>query len=207
VPPPHRSTTGDADEPDHPTAAEPPRGLRQRWRRLPHRTRNLVEWIVVVAGAITVALVLRLTLVGVFSIPSESMAPTLEVGDRIVVNQLADSIDDLDRGDIVVFERPDTLASGEEHLVKRIIGFPGETVEAHEGHVWIDGEELDEPWLPPGVGTDDFAAVEVPEGRLWMMGDNRSGSTDSRVFGPIDGSTVVGRVIFRFWPVTRLGGP
>ncbi|MEO6121341.1 MAG: signal peptidase I [Acidimicrobiales bacterium] len=87
-----------------------------------------------------------------------------------------------------------------EEFIKRVIGLPGETVEGRDGGVVIDGRHLVEPYLPPAARTGDFGPVEVPAGKLFVMGDNRGGSSDSRVFGPIDRSSVVGRTVLRVWP-------
>jgi signal peptidase I len=112
---------------------------------------------------------------------------------------------DVDRGDIIVFEKPPGEAGEIQDLIKRAIGLPGETVEGRDGHVLIDGEPLDEPYLDEGVVTGDFGPVEVPEGMLFMMGDNRGNSRDSRFFGPIEGDTIVGRAFLRVWPLGEAG--
>jgi signal peptidase I len=89
--------------------------------------------------------------------------------------------------------------------VKRIIGLPGDTVEGRDGQVWIDGEPLAEPWLPDGVVTDAFGPVVVPDGEVFFMGDNRTQSQDSRVFGTVSADNIVGRAFFRIWPLDRVG--
>ena len=103
-----------------------------------------------IAVAVLVAVVVRAFLFQMFWIPSESMAPTLEKGDRVIVNKLGD-VTNPSRGDIVVFSRPPALASGEEHLIKRVIGLPGERVAFVDGAVYIDEAPLDEPYLPEGT--------------------------------------------------------
>ncbi len=156
------------------------------------------------------------------------MLPTLEVGDRVVVSRISYQIHDPRRGDVVVFESPagvDTDDDGAalpvrimreffetvglrqpstEDFIKRVIALPGEIVEGRSGVVYIDGEPLEEPYLE-GVSPGDFDAVTVPEGHLWVMGDNRGGSSDSRVFGPIETDKVVGRAVARVWPPGRIG--
>jgi len=165
---------------------------------------TLVEWTVLVAGALLVALVLRAFIITAFWIPSPSMVPTLKIGDRIFVNQLAKHPD---RGEIIVFRAPDRLAAtGPDDLVKRVIGLPGDTVTARNGQVHINGVPLDEPYLPDGTTTPDFGPVEVPEAHYFMMGDNRTNSQDSRAFGPIPQGDVIGETLFRFWPLDRVGG-
>ncbi len=160
----------------------------------------------VLLGALVLSLAIRGFVLQSFYIPSESMVPTLEIDDRVIVNKLDSSIGDLDRSDIVVFERPPGVSGDIEDLIKRVIAFPGETVEGHDGQVWIDGAPLEEPWLPDGVVTSDFPPTLVPDGSLWVMGDNRGNSSDSRVFGPIDADLLVGQAVVRIWPLDRVGG-
>lgn len=164
--------------------------------------RSLVEWVVVVGGALIIALVIKTFLLQAFYIPSSSMVSTLNIGDRVLVNKLSYKVHDVHRGDILVFERPEGEAdSGITDLIKRVIALPGETVEAQNGQILIDGEPLDEPYLDEGVTTGDFDPVTVPEGHYFMMGDNRGDSRDSRFFGPIAEETIVGRAFFRVWPL------
>jgi len=141
-----------------------------------------------------------------FYIPSPSMNPALKPGDRVLVSKLSYRLHDINRGDIVVFKRPPHIqAAPEVHdLVKRVIGLPGDTVEARSGHVLVNGRELKEPYVK-GQTTDDFAATRIPAGKYWVMGDNRAVSEDSRFFGPIPDNLVVGRVFFQVWPVSHLG--
>lgn len=164
--------------------------------------RSLVEWVVVVGGALIIALVIKTFLLQAFFIPSSSMVSTLNIGDRVLVNKLSYRLHDVNRGDIIVFERPEGEADSEiQDLIKRVVGLPGDTVEGQNGQVLINGEPLDEPYLDEGVTTGDFDPVVVPEGHLFMMGDNRGDSRDSRFFGPIAEETIVGRAFFRVWPL------
>ena len=91
-----------------------------------------------------------------------------------------------------------------EEFIKRVIALPGETVEGHDNAVYVDGRRLIEPYLPPSTSIGDFEPVKVPDGHLWVMGDNRGNSADSRVFGQIEQDTIVGRAILRVWPPQRL---
>jgi signal peptidase I len=181
-----------------------------------HRIR---ETVVVVVLALTVAVVLRLFVVQTYSIPSSSMDPTLKVGDRIVVDKLSDDLHGVHRGDIVVFARP-----ADEHcggpvfpdLVKRVVALPGETISlSGHGYVRIDGTRLDERWLPtsrqgttypgpPGTPYNLTQPYTVPAGDYFVMGDYRKDSCDSRYWGPIAGSLIVGKVDLRIWPLTHL---
>jgi signal peptidase I len=94
-------------------------------------------------------------------------------------------------------------APSTDEYIKRVVALPGERVEAHGGKVFVDGRELVEPYLPTGTTTSDFTAVVVPPETLWVMGDNRGNSADSRVFGPVPQSTVVGRAFARVWPIAH----
>ncbi len=170
------------------------------------RARTIIEWVFVLGGAIALAIIVRTFVLQAFSIPSESMETTLMVGDHLVVDKLSYRFGEIDRFDIVVFDRPPELTSQYDELIKRVIGLPGDTVEGHDGSVYVNGVALDEPYLDDGVTITDFAPVDVPDGHLFMMGDNRNRSSDSRVFGPIDQDSVVGQARLRYWPLGRLGG-
>jgi signal peptidase I len=154
---------------------------------------------------------------------------TLEIDDKIVVSKLSYRLHDPNRGDVVVFECPPAASCanpprstnplaravrfvGErvglvppstEDYIKRVIALPGETVEGRQGHVYVDGRFLDEPYLSDAVVTSDFGPVVVPTGSLWVMGDNRQNSGDSRVFGPIRRDSIVGRTVLRLLPLSR----
>src|SRR5688500_6795576 len=106
------------------------------------------------------------------------MHPSLQEGDRVLVNKLSYKLHDVHRGDIAVFERPkcDLTDPAIKDLIKRVIGLGGETVEGKEGHVYVNGKQLAEGYLPKGQLTADFGPVHVPEGSVWMMGDNRGNS-------------------------------
>jgi signal peptidase I len=181
-------------------------GVRRARRKRSSR-RNTVEWAVVVVGAIIVAVVLRWLVVQAFYIPSASMEPTLEIGDRVLVNKLAYRFGEPERGDIVVFERPPNSASGVvDDLIKRVVGLPGETIEAHDDVVFVNGQPLDEPWLPEGTVTPEFQPFEIGEGEVFVLGDNRPNSEASNRFGPIDDDLIVGRAFVRIWPLSRISG-
>jgi len=196
----------------------------QTRERLTTSGRLLREGLVLVATAILIAFVIKTFVAQAFFIPSGSMIPQLEVGDRVVVSKLAYRMHDPRRGDIIVFDNP-TQAEPEsdpplpervvkgilesvglstpstEEYIKRVIGLPGEQVEGRDGRVYVNGRELVEPYLKQGPTTRDFAPVTLGTGQLWVMGDNRENSSDSRVFGPIEGSTVVGRAFVKVWPI------
>ena len=172
----------------------------------PTWVRGAIEWIVVIVGAVAVALTIQITSVQAFYIPSASMDPTLEVGDRLLVNKWSYRLHDVNRGDIVVFERPESEPDqGIEDYIKRVIALPGEVVEGRQGHVIVNGRQLEEPYLPDGAQTSDFGPETVPSGRVWVMGDNREVSVDSRRFGAIPTNKIVGRAFVRIWPLSHLG--
>ena len=187
-------------------------GVRRK-RRRHSTTRNLVEWLVVIAGALIVALVVKTWLFQAFYIPSGSMEPTLNVDDRVLVNKISYDLNDVERGDIVVFERPDDWGTGEiDDLIKRVVGLPGETIAVVDGEVLIDGDPLEEPWLPDGVATPSFfpesgcdPECTIPDDAIFVLGDNRTNSDASNHFGPLEFEQVVGRAFLRVWPLGDFG--
>ncbi|HUR48662.1 MAG TPA: signal peptidase I [Acidimicrobiales bacterium] len=168
------------------------------------RARSAIEWVLVIVGALAAALLIKTFLFQAFFIPSASMQPTLQIGDRVLVNKLSYKFGDIDRGDLVVFKRPDLPADSAavvRDLIKRVIALPGETVEARDGAIYINGKKLNEPYLPSGTISENLPSQVVPAGRIWVMGDNRTNSRDSRVLGPIDIDTIHGRAFVRIWPL------
>lgn len=161
------------------------------------------EFVVTLVVALLGAFLLRAFVLQVFFIPTPSMVPTLLPGDRVAVEKLSYHFGPLERGDVVVFDAP-AGSTVEGHLVKRVVALPGETVQGVGGEVLVDGDPLEEPWLGE-VDTSPFPSTEVPAGEVWVMGDNRDNSGDSRVFGPVSVSSVVGRAFVLIWPLDRLG--
>jgi signal peptidase I len=184
----------------------------------PTRRRVLLQAAVVVALAVVIAIVLRTFVVGTYLIPSGSMEPTLRINDRILVDKLSYHLHGIHRGDIVVFSTPPAENCGGPRvadLVKRVIGLPGETVSLSDGQVYIDGKLLAEPWFAtgteppttPGPSSELYALrhpFKVPADHVYVMGDNRTVSCDSRYWGPIIESSIVGKVDLRFWPLSRI---
>lgn len=189
---------GPAGPGDAPAPAAPTRANRSR--------RTIIEWAAILVIAVVAAILLRSFVIQPYYIPSGSMEPTLKVGDKVLVNKLSYHLHGVHRGDVVVFKRPphDYDASIKD-LIKRVIGLPNETISAQGGHVYINGRELSEPWLPKGVTTTNFGPVQIPPGDYFVMGDNRGNSADSRVVGPIPGSLIVGRAFLIVWPVGDIG--
>lgn len=192
----------------------------------PKRLKAYVELPLLLLAAIVVTLIVKAVLAQAFYIPTGSMEPQLEINDRVVVSRTAYRLHDPNRGDIVVFPSPiaepddhgliqgladdvlDALAigdRGDDELIKRVIGLPGEVVSAEGGVVQIDGKPLFEPYLPDSVRTADFGPITVPDGHVFVMGDNRGNSHDSRFsdIGTIDIDDLVGRAIARVWPPDR----
>ena len=181
--------------------------------------RNAIEWVLVIAGAVLLAVVVRTFLFQTFWIPSGSMADTLETNDRVLVNKLSYKFGDPSRGDVVVFERPPGETGTIKDLIKRVVALPGEHISIHDGSVWIDGSEVNESYTQ-GKPSDPMvecsgganAGIETPEGLLipkghvFVMGDNRTNSHDSRCFGPIDEDLIVGRAFLIIWPPSKVGG-
>lgn len=172
-----------------------------------HRSRRtVIEWAAILLIAVVAAVLLRTFVIQPYFIPSGSMEPTLKVGDKVLVNKLSYHMHSVQRGDVVVFKRPPNDYNPEiKDLIKRVIGLPDETISAQGGHVFIDGRQLKEPWLPKNVVTTNFSPVHIPAGDYFVMGDNRSNSADSRVIGPIAGNLIVGRAFMIVWPIGRIG--
>jgi signal peptidase I len=184
-----------------------PTGKQRSWQR------NAVEWLIVLIGAVTVALVIQATSVQAFYIPSTSMENTLHVDDRVMVNKWSYRLHPIHRGDIVVFTKPKNMGVSSDHnLIKRVIGLPGDKLVFANGHVYVNNKELTEPYVESDRPTEQgpikcvaTAPCVVPAKDVWVMGDNRTGSYDSRYFGPIPESSIVGRAFFRIWPLNRIG--
>lgn len=182
----------------------------------PSRRRAVVlEYVVLALVAITVALLIQAFLVKPYRIPSESMENTLLIGDRVLVDRISWHFTDPARGNIVVFHPPSTKVV----LIKRIVGLPGDTISLSGGAVYVNGRRLNEPYVRQISGapvpTEPFQTglpwslqrpYTVPDGDYFVMGDNRIDSGDSRDFGPVARSQLVGRAFGRYWPPSRIGG-
>ena len=183
--------------------------------------KGFLEWGAVILGALLVAFLIKTFLMQAYYIPSSSMTPTLQVGDRVLVNKLSYEVGDVGRGDLVVFGRPATETSGKTDLIKRVIGLEGELIEIIEGRIYITQSEsssrqlLVEPYLASTTYTRGFDNTDlcekatensclIPDNHVFVLGDNRDGSRDSRFFGPVDENTVVGRAFIRLWPIGSL---
>jgi signal peptidase I len=208
------------DPPEDPRAVE--RADRKAWREFP----------ILILSALVLAILIKTFLVQAFFIPSESMVPTLRTGDRILVCRICTRIGGVHRGEIVVFSDPHPgpgqqrgpvaaffhwLAEGvgvaqpeNPDYVKRVIGLPGDTVELRSGTLYVNGSKVSEPYLNQPPDTRSFGPITVPAGMLFVLGDNRLHSGDSR-FKPPEGlgyvgeNRVIGQVFVRVWPPSRAG--
>ena len=138
-----------------------------------------------------------------FRIPSESMVPTLQVGDRVLANKFIYRFTEPERGDVVVFE---SVGEGDDQkLIKRVVGVAGDEIDVRNGILLVNGEEQREPYLNENLPFNgSYGPTEVPEGHVFVMGDNRANSADSRVFGPLPTENIEGEAFMRFWPVSEI---
>jgi len=164
----------------------------------------VLEWAVVIVGAVLVALILRTFLLQAFWIPSESMETTLLIRDRVLVNKISYNFTEIGRGDVLVFSKPEDEPCEICELIKRVIAVEGDTVQAVDNVLYVNDIRVTEPYLDPGIITTDFDPVVVPEGHIFVMGDNRGKSLDSREFGTVSETRVVGRAFVLFWPLNRI---
>jgi signal peptidase I len=190
-----------------------------RLERLPRPARIAIDWAVTIVVAVLLVLALKSYVITPYRIPSASMEPALHCArpgsgcrarfsDRVLACRICLDFSDPSRGDIVVFHAP--AAAVREcteggTYVKRLIGLPGETVSERNGHVYVDGRPLAEPYVE--YRDDETHTWHVPEGQYFFVGDNRSSSCDSRRWGSVPRSSLIGTVIFRYWPPNRIGVP
>jgi len=194
--------------------------IKRLTRGLPRGWQVTIEWLVTIVGAIVIVLAVKQWVVNPYRIPSSSMEPTLHCArpaygceahfsDRVLACRFCYRLTDPKRGDIVVFHTPPLAAvrcSSGGTYVKRLIGLPGDLWEERNGYVFINGRRLDEPYIRPARrDTRTIAPIRIPRGRYFMMGDNRNASCDSRRWGTVPRSSLIGKVIATYWPPRRLG--
>ncbi len=171
--------------------------------------RSWVENLQVVAIALVLALLIRTFVAEPRFIPSDSMVPTLLVGDRLIIEKVSYRFHPPQAGDIVVFDPPPQLQergyARDQAFIKRIIGLPGQIIEVRDRQVWVDQHPLQEPYVAEAPDYQ-MPPVKVPPGSYFVMGDNRNNSNDSHVWGFLPSDNLIGRACFRFFPLTRLGG-
>ena len=153
--------------------------------------------------AVALALVIIVFLYQPVKVEGTSMTPLLADQERIFINKFVYHYQNIQRGDVVVFWYP---MDSSKSFIKRVVGLPGETVSIEQGHVYINGVQLDEPYVP-AVFADAgyYGPVKVQDGHYFLMGDHRSSSNDSRVFGPVHARHIYGKAVFSYWPVERFG--
>lgn len=168
-----------------------------------HYKTLLYDWSKTIILSILFALVIRMTIVGAYYVPTGSMRPTIGIGDRLLGCKFLYWFTDPKEGDIVVFEPPPQAHADVARFVKRIVATEGEMVEVKNGVLYINGEPRQEPYastplyrLPP---------IKVPPGEVFVLGDNRNNSADGHVWGFLPKTNIEARIVFRFWPITRIG--
>jgi len=175
-------------------------------------SRSLFLWTRDIAICLILVLLFRANVAEANYIPSQSMEPTLHIQDRIIVDKLSMNWRPLERGELVIFHPP--IESREnERWIKRVIGLPGDTVEVIRGIVYINGDPLDEPYVqnrayytrPPMVLWEDNPDTEEDESEYYLLGDNRPDSQDSHVWGTCRGERIIGRAVYRYWPIGSMG--
>lgn len=168
----------------------------------------IIEYAKIIVIALVISLLVRTYVAEARFIPSESMLPTLKIGDHLIIDKISFEIKglkDIQRGDIVVFDPPAAAKSNDDiPFIKRVIGLPGETVSVKKGTVYINGEPLNEPYIleKPVV---DFKPYKVPDNMIFVMGDNRNHSNDSRYWGPLPVQNIIGKAEFRYYPFNGIG--
>jgi signal peptidase I len=170
------------------------------------RLKALLELLVILLISFAVVFgFVRPVVAAPFYVGSESMVPTLMVWDRVLINKLAYDFAEPERGDIVLFTSPD---GGKEPLIKRVVGLPGDELEYRGSDLLVNGELAEEPYLGhrQRMGKP-FGPTTVPQGYVFVMGDNRMNSFDSRYFGPVPEENLIGEAMVRFWPPGRAGVP
>ncbi len=189
--------------------AEPALPVKKSRKRSPRQA--ITEWAIVIVLAVGGALFIRTFIVQTFSVPSSSMYPTLQIGDRILVDRIPGLAHSIHRGDIIVFHKvpADKDGQGPEDLVKRVIGMPGETISSVGDTVLINGKPLREPWLPNlnavspqgacAQAAYDIPKTKIPKGHYYVLGDCRGISDDSRFWGTVPSSAIIGRVFTVIW--------
>lgn len=193
---------GNGDAPPQDLEAQPEQESEQPSPEQ-RRRRALLDWVIVIGVALLVAFLVRTFVLAHFVVDGTSMSTTLHDGDRVFVNKLSYRLHDPHRGDVVVLHEINGTTNRD--LIKRVIALPGETIEMRDCDVTINGQHLDEPYLDPQVVTPgdcggDLQPTLVPKDHVFVMGDNRAGSLDSRNLGPIAESDLVGRAFVVFWP-------
>ncbi len=185
---------------------------QRRHAKQQKRRKEILSWIRMLAFVVVLGLLLNLFVIQRNSVVGKSMYSTLEDGDQIFVQKVTRYLKPFARGAIVTLDVKDIEGEGDDLIIKRVIGLPGETVDINNGEVYINGERLEEPYLDQGIKTyiDDYSPHHhqvLGEDEYWVMGDNRPVSRDSRHFGPVHKHNVIGELWFRVFPLKHFGNP
>jgi len=165
--------------------------------------KSLFEWVIIIAVAFLLSLVIRNYLIDTRIVPTGSMLPTIQLQDRLIVDRFFYKYGSIKRGDIIVFTAPEGIPQDED-LVKRVIGLSGEKVQVKNGKVYINDKALNEPYIAEQPNYE-YGPVTVPANSYFMLGDNRNLSRDSHYWGFLAANKILGRVWIRYWPVTHFG--
>lgn len=166
-------------------------------------TRTLVEILVIVAAAFALAMLVQAFIVKPFTIHQISMEPTLQEGDRVLISRLSYHFHEPKAGDVVVLHSP---VDASEDLVKRIVAVGGDTVDILDGDLFVNGAAVVEPYLAEQDFRGGYPETVIPDGQVFVLGDNRNNSGDSRLFGPIDVDSIIGSAFAVYWPIGDWGG-
>jgi signal peptidase I len=174
------------------------------------RTSWYIEWLAVIAVTLSLFVLSRTYVAQTFFIPSSSMVPTLQIGDRIVVSKLSVAWGTIHRGDIVVFHSPANVAQDcdsahEAFLVKRVIGLPGEHIRSVGNTIYVNDRAIRQAWKHAEPLGKIITAVTIPANSYFMLGDNQFDSCDSRYWGTVKRSMIIGKAFVRIWPPSRIG--
>jgi signal peptidase I len=195
---------------------------------------SIIELVVIVAVALGLALLIQAFLIKPFRIPSESMEPTLDIDQRVLVDRVSTDLSDPERGDILVFKPPKgsdenrvqhcggplnpsnghpcsvaTRQQSNTNFIKRVVAVPGDSIKVLRNRVYINGKLQKEPFIKKDTPCDDLCnlpnPITIPKGHYYMMGDNRGMSADSREWGPIPKDWIIGNAFFTYWPPGKIG--
>jgi signal peptidase I len=179
-----------------PSPDQRPAASRRLWR-------EMRVWLFELAVALAMAMFIVVFLFQPVNVEGTSMAPTLSNQEHLFINKFIYHFEPIERGDVVVFWYPLDPAKS---FIKRVVGLPGDTVAIRRGHVYVNGREISEPYVPKRyLGDESYPPVVVPKGDYYVMGDHRDDSYDSRSFGPVPRKYIYGKAVFAYWPLQRFG--
>jgi signal peptidase I len=165
--------------------------------------REIRSWGRDLVIALSLAVVIIVFFYQPVKVEGTSMTPLISDQERIFINKFVYRFEPIERGDVVVFWYP---LDRTKSFIKRVVGLPGDTVEIRSGHVYVNGKRLPEPYLPPeSADSGSFGPTRVPRGEYFVLGDHRTSSNDSRVFGPVARPFIYGKAVFAYWPVDHFG--